>query len=70
MHHVLVREMVHKFYDRMSVPVSNTCAGCSVIHYGLKFTTTVVCIIPTHNINLHLLPFSRILRHTWVKAVM
>ena len=32
-----------------------------------------VCTIPTQNININLrskLPFSRLLRHTWVKAVM
>ena len=32
-----------------------------------------VCTIPTQNININLHskpPFSRLLRHTWVKAVM
>ena len=42
------------------------CQIVLIFHSGLKFTTTVVCTIPTRNINLHSkLSFSRILRHTW-----
>ena len=53
--------------------LSNRSKYCILSETHLKQLYKFVCTIPTQNSNLNLCskpPFSRLLRHTWVKAVM
>ena len=57
----------------LNIAVSNSSKYCVLSGSQLIQLYKFVCTIPTQNININLHskpPFSCLLRHTWVKAVM